>query len=182
LTALVAIVGVWFAVAASRRDARRLLPLVEPYLSGSGHDSTFGDFLKIKLWVVNRLDETLIVEKILIKSPPKSRISMGDCDIGGGRYQGEAAPKLGETNFVLPNAIVHEKGAISNIAPSPSPGDRQGIEFYLVTPVGWKSGVLCFEVFVSSKAETIRNKRVVVKYDVKAATATKTDATASKAA
>ncbi len=178
-TGLFVAVGAWATIASSRRDSRRLLPVVEVSNIGGGGDIDFGSFLTVQFRITNRIDETLIVEKIVIEAPRNSRISRGENRrVASGAYQ--TVPAKGETNFLLSPITVNETGAYSNGLGLTQRLDRRTLDAYVVPPKGWSSGTLKFGVFVSSKADTIRHKRIVVTSAARLLSAQKNAAAASK--
>ena len=171
VTAFFVALGWVAAVAASRRNTKRLLPTTELAFMGEGRSMDFGDFLQVRISITNRLDETIVIRKIIVRKPTNSFVSSGEWIQGS--YIGQKSPALGETNFVQPNITIQEKVPTAIHYETP-------IDLYVVPPEGWQSGVLRLDVFVSSNADTIRNKRIVVKKDIKLPRAIKRAAMANK--
>lgn len=63
ITAVVVALSGWVAWLTYLRDKRHELPVIEPTLEWQ-EDAKIGAHIKLRLWVVNRLDETLLIEGI----------------------------------------------------------------------------------------------------------------------
>jgi hypothetical protein len=173
-TALVGALAVWLALLTYRREARKELPLVESDVS-LGDAPDIGRFVLARLVVKNRIDETLIVNRIAVLRPKGAVVSLGrqpqPPDHGG------VFPARGESNAVSP---------ARNVLPSETPFGRRsmsGAEFtlFVCPPSAWTPAPLRIEVVMSSKASTIRDRRIIVKTRAPPAIASQTDAKASKA-
>ena len=174
-TGFFAAIAAWATFSAFRRESRRILPVVELNQSGGGGDIEFGDFLTMHLKIANRLDETLEIEKIIVKKPRHSRISSG---IVG--QDGILHASVGATNIIFNPTIISESGSYNEIYGLTQRADRSHIEIYIVPPKDWRSGSVRIDVVVSSRAKTIWRKRIVVMSEAKLLTPQKKQATATK--
>jgi hypothetical protein len=174
VTAFFAAIAAVATVVALYREAKRSLPVIELTTA------ELGALLKLHLKITNRLDETLVIDKISVTKPRDARLSQGKRPPPP-TYSNTREPEVGETNFVLSPAIVYETGSISTMMGLPERIDRSVLDLYFSPPENWRGGSLRLDIFVSSRADTIRNKRIVVKKEVKLASAQKSDANINKA-
>jgi hypothetical protein len=77
-----------------------------------------GRYLRIHLFITNRLDETLVVEKITVRQPRDARIATGRVN-----KIGRAEPQRGESASLVPNLELRAFGSswdspLSRLAPS----------------------------------------------------------------
>jgi hypothetical protein len=140
-------------------------------------------FVHIRLLITNRLDETLIVETIQIRTPSRQRLrqlSRVRVDRGG-QSQWEDRPsadghrKVRIWREIMPSGDVR----IAAFATQSVRVDRERFRFYL-GPVKSARGLnIKLVVCVSSKALTIRHKRIVIKSRMTPRPAKQTDEKAS---
>jgi len=148
VTAFAAGLGGLFAWRAYRRDTRHQLPIVELEFRDSSGNKL------LRLLIRNRLPETIDVGTISIRAPrgatlhrdisekPSQTLSL-DQDVG----------PYGST--VDPIYSPPDRGLIS--------ADTKRIDLYVNFPLGWKSGNVAIDLLISSRALTLRDKRIVIK-------------------
>jgi hypothetical protein len=160
-------IGSWMAFIALQAQNRRLLPTIEPEIQGPYANAEIGDYLIVKLWIVNRLDEEIVIDRVRVTEPRKALISRGSVDPAR-RENGRQAAR-GSKNIVESNFKIREVGSTFSLGPDrQQPLHKGWLTLFVSPPQGWRSGKLRLDVFVSSNADTIRNKRITIKRYVKA--------------
>lgn len=133
-----------------RRERRREMPIVERAVRWEGE----------RLWLVlairNRLPETIMLDRIEVTSPREATISPqfgSTVDALGGRTPSERGTKP----HIMPGSLISPVGTARN---EYTPGDTGYLNFPIWPPVSWSSGELWVALWISSKAGTIRSRRV----------------------
>lgn len=179
ITGIFAAVAATVSIAAYRRDTRKGLPIVETHIARFG-TAPFGRFIEASVNITNRLDETLTIDAIIIREPKGATLSEGTIGLGAVGYGGLPEPAAGTSNQINPMRKIRPAGAYSVRKGATEPTVAYSLPLYVALPDKWSGGRLTFCVFVSSKAETIRHKRIVTKSEIMADTAQKTAAIANK--
>lgn len=170
ITAILTGTGGLAAWLALRREQLREMPIVERTVHwDDGH-------LILKLTITNRLPETLILDSVEITRPRGTTISDST---GPGDKAWSPGPPVPGVGPVLPCRFsINRAGSEGS---QHSVGDIGYRGFSVWPPTGWSSGHLKIVLRVSSKAETIRNKRMVIKHRVPEAPRRQTEVTVSEA-
>lgn len=135
-----------------------------------------GAHLILKLTVTNRLPETLTLNSVEIKSPRGTTISDQS---GPGEKDWQPGPPVpGESSVMVCNYIVRRAGTAAS---QHGAGDTSYWGFSVWPPASWRAGEVKIVLRISSKAETIRNSRIVIKSRVPADPARTTDDRAKRA-
>jgi hypothetical protein len=161
ITAILVGLSGWVAWLTYLRDKRRELPVIEPTFDWK-EDATVGPYIKLRLWVVNRLDETLLIEAISVRCPRKSLLSEG---ITTRNQIGHSVtlPARGSTNSLVIKERIESAGSNMERLPGHrSRTDVSAIEFFIFPPSKWASGKISIILRISSKARTILNRRMVI--------------------
>lgn len=160
-------VAAWLAL---RREREREMPVVERSLYwDKGH-------LILKLTVTNRLPETLTLDSVEIKRPRGTTISD---ETGPGDKEWNPGPPIpGESSIMVCGHPVKRAGSVAS---QHSFGDTSYWGFSVWPPASWKAGVVKIVLRISSRAETIRNRRIVIKSKVPAAPKSITEDSAKSA-
>ncbi len=149
------------ALLAYRRDIRSVLPIVEVDLNWIEGDAADGVFLKIDLKIVNRLDETLVLNNAAVVRPKRANLAQEDRTTARGGYQQRIPSKLRATHVRL-NWQIQASGAYTTILGPPSRTDLVREPIYIFPPADWPGGIVRVDIWASSKALTIRDKRIVI--------------------
>jgi hypothetical protein len=176
LTALFAAVTGWAAMQAYRRQVKHDLPVIECDCQWST-EGDIGPHIQVRFVILNRLDETLVIHKCGVKKPKGATISEGI--ISG---KGRAVPSKGITSIIKLDHKVFRSGTRFTGPPGSDliASDLLPFVIFLSPPEGWDQGEIVMRLFISSKASTIRDKRITVKAMIPAATQMHSDANASK--
>jgi hypothetical protein len=156
LTAVAAWVGGVFGYLAYRRDVSRQVPVIEATIKRNPNSKGVLTLIAVAR---NRMAETIVIDSVLATQPEgiliaKSAPQFSIKDAKAELPLGFDVPPLG--------SIIHE-------APfAGMPDDASQFSLYLFTPEGWTDGVVEVEFRVSSRALTIRDKRIVIKRRVTA--------------
>lgn len=160
-TALFAAITGWAAMQAYRREVKPDFPVVELDSKWS-IEGEIGPHIIIRFTILNRLDETLVVQECTIEKPKMVAISDGIISSGG-----MLVPSRGVGQRIRLNYNVHRSETFS-------------FALFLSPPEDWHHGEIVAQFLISSKASTIRNKRIVTRSIIPAATHMQTDAKAIK--
>lgn len=162
LTAILTGTGGLAAWLVLRRDKLRELPVMERSIHA------VDDHLLLALTVRNRLDETIKLDRIELRQPKDATISPPYSSIAGAAPYGGPGPAVrGNERFLLPRYSVAAHGT----RPSQhSTGDVAYWKFAIWPSPSWEGGKIVIVLRISSMAETIRNRRIVIKNNVPAAT------------
>lgn len=160
-TALFAAMTGWVGLLAYRQANRRLLPVVEPTLTWQ-EDSELGRFIYARLHLTNRLDETIIVERIRAVRPRRSLLSAGQ-RVTTPDARRILKPTKGMGRSIFCSEQIASAGSEMEFVPGHTARfDIQVLEFYIFPRRRWSKGVVRLQLRVSSKALTIRDKRMIV--------------------
>jgi|SRR6266480_890623 len=150
----------WFAV---RRDNRAQLPIVEP-----GHCYWEGGKIRARIFVRNRLRETLTIESAYVRRPRPSRIAR--------REDGTFCKVANLTDRIRPT------GDGDQVQPNQLQSGPGWLDLWIEPRSGWQSGEIAITLRISSMARTIRHKRIVTKAFVQAPRSSPTAANAKSQA
>lgn len=166
LTAIAAGAAGIFGYVAFRRESTKQLPLIETTFKPIKNSKA----ISLHAVIRNRLTETIVVNSLMVTKPLGFRIGKSD-------PQGMSRDKA---SAELPLDLeVEPLGSILRGAPFDGmPDDTAGIRLLLFPPENWSHGLVKLEFCISSKALTIRDKRIVIKRRISAIPATHTDANA----
>ena len=173
-TAVLAGVGAWISYVGYRWNREQMMPRVEPDFYW-GQDIDLGVFIKGDFWIVNRLDETLEITSLSVKRPSQANISLGKYNIQQHAY----LPVKATRSQIECDYKIEEIGETHSIG---GRSDRRCLIFYVFPPPKWLCGTIHVEIFFSSKALTIRNRRVVIKRRMAELPAKRTEDIANKTA
>lgn len=150
-TALLTGTGGFAAWLALSRERRKEMPILE-------RSYTFdGEKLKLGMMLRNRLPEVVVLDSIEVLKPQGMTIT----DEHGPRssFGGPGAPLRGTRSKVDFGYQVQPLGAARSQISS---GDSAYFNFTFWPPESWSGGEVKLALRISSKADTIRNRRVVV--------------------
>lgn len=153
LTAVLTGTGGFAAWLALNRERQREMPVVERSFTWKD------DHLHLSLTVRNRLAETLVLDSIQIAFPRRSTVSSQHGKITDS-YGNPGPPVPGERPLL---ECRHEVNAYGASRSNHSAGDTAYWSFALWPPAGWTGGRVVVVLRLSSKAETIRSRRIVIK-------------------
>ena len=157
-TALLTGTGGLAAWLALRREQRRELPVIERSVEWRA------GYLLVSLTVRNRLPETITLDRIDLRKPKLATITLGHSPTTDG-YGNTGPPLRGGEDFLLVGYSVRPYGS----SPSQiSTGDTGHFQFAIWPHPSWVAGGVVMVLRISSKAETIRNRRIVIKSKVAA--------------
>lgn len=182
-TAIAAAVAGFIAWQALRRDIVRSLPIVETNLKWiSVGDATC---LALEIIIRNQLLETISLDTLRIDSP-RGSVFGGAKFVNLTGYAGQetlAELTRGATNAVTINQQIDPVGTLRTIASGfpPQKADTWERTLYLWPPEAWDGGIVKVTFRISSKALTIRDKRIARKSRISARPIKQTEAKASKA-
>lgn len=148
-------VAAWLAL---RRERQKEMPVVERSFYWQD------DHVLLALTVRNRLAETLVLNSIQIASPPRFTVSPPH-STSTNLYGDPGPPIRGERSLL---ECRHEVNAYGSLRSNHSTGDTAYWSFALWPPEGWQGGKVVVVLRMSSKAETIRSRRIVIKGSVPA--------------
>lgn len=159
LTAILTGTGGMAAWLALRRERRREMPVVERTFSW------IDDHISVGLVVRNRLPESLILDSITVRHPRGATVSS---------QHGKAVNAYGEPGLPEPGdgPVMHCGYSVSPLGTQRgqvTAGDSAAWGFALWPPSGWRGGKVVIVLRISSKAETIRNRTIVIRSRVFAA-------------
>lgn len=146
---------------AYRREVKHDFPVVESDSKWS-MEGEIGPHIIIRFTILNRLDETLVIQECTIKKPRRATISNGIISSSG-----MLVPSRGIGQRIILNYNVYRSQAFS-------------FALFLSPPEDWRPGEIVARFLISSKASTIRSKRIVTRSVIAAAPHMQTDAKASK--
>ena len=113
----------------------------------------------LNLIIRNRLPETIVVTSAKIKRPKGSLISKPEWSSKGG-----IEIKQPTSNRIDLDFDVAPFGAATVGMPgAPMYADTQRCDLYLLFPTEWTSGIVAIDLSISSRALTLRDKRMVIK-------------------
>ena len=159
-TGVFAAIGSVIAYRSYKRDIAAGFPRVEPDLKWS-HDEVLGSYVGVQIFLVNRLDETLEITSAAVRKPRRSKISLGEWKVNKTGFNSYYATKAKGNNVEM-KAEVSEAGSGWNDAGPFGRADRTQLRFCVYPPRRWLGGSLRIDLRISSKALTIRDKRIVV--------------------
>jgi hypothetical protein len=154
LTAIAAGVAGFIAWLAFRRDTLNRLPIIETDIEFESQ------YRVLNLTITNRLPETIVVTSAIVRKPKGSLISAA-FRFGQHGYVEVMPPNSNEANLK-----VEVEAAGSSIQAIPGMGvvgDVKKLPLYILPPKGWMSGDLVVDLSISSKARTLRDKRIVIR-------------------
>jgi hypothetical protein len=178
-TLVAAAVGATVALLVYRRDARLDMPIVEPDFNWE-YDPALGRCLRVSLRIVNRLDETLIIESATVSRPPYATISAAAEFITPSHYL-DHRPTASSKRKIDLDWRIPPAGANAETFTTPRLEDAIRQLLYVLPPPSWNGGTLRITLRISSKALTIRARRTIIKRRLPASTSSETEETASKA-
>jgi hypothetical protein len=175
ITAVAAGFAAFVAWLAFRRDARASLPVVEADLEWDIDGAS--SFVLVTLTIRNRLEETITLDSARVKRPDGTLISNKIVLGNDGRG---IAVKRGDAPFIKIEREIQPLG-------SPTESYFQIIqrtdvfqtELFLSPPNDWDGGWIRIDLRISSKALTIRDKRMVIKRRISPKPAKQTEAKAN---
>lgn len=156
----------WLAL---RRERMRELPVVERSLRWEG------DYLLLSLTVRNRLAETIVLDRIDVLSPSGATITLPTSP-GDLPYHSPNPPIRGGTSRLSPGYHVDPHGRPQTRHQS---GDTGYWSFAIWPAPSWRSGKVTVALRISSRADTIRNRRLVIKNKIAVVPKVQTDANAN---
>jgi hypothetical protein len=158
-TAFAAAIAGFIAWLAFQRDLKNQLPIIEPSF-------LFEEpYWVLNLIICNRTPETIVITSTRIRQPKKSLIARPMLTADGI----EIKPTSNRINLNF------EIGRFRVVAiPGEPTFNANNLDLYLVLPSGWESGTLIVDLRISSKALTLRDKRMVIKRFISAPTTIKT--------
>jgi hypothetical protein len=168
-TAIAATIAGFVAWLAFRRDSRNQLPIIE---------ADFGfewPYRVLNLIIRNRLPETIVVTSAIIRRPKGSLISKPEWSSKGGIEIKQPTSNRVDLDF----DVAPFGAATVGIPGAPMYADAQRCDLYLLLPIDWTSGIVVIDLRISSRALTLRNKRMVIKRFTTAPPARKTAASAN---
>jgi hypothetical protein len=113
----------------------------------------------LTLIIRNRLPETIVVTSAKIKRPKGSLISKPEWSSKGG-----IEIKQPTSHRIDLDCDVAPFGAATVGMPgAPMYADTQRCDLYLLFPTEWTSGIVAIDLSISSRALTLRDKRMVIK-------------------
>jgi hypothetical protein len=179
ITALLVGFSGFVAWLAYRRDKRRDLPVIEPCAIWED-DKGLGHYLHLRLIITNRLDETVILNTVSVRRPRGALVSAG-MRVNTGYSGGTLAATRGSSDTVVLGETISSAGSafLGAMDGHSIRIDTAELSLYIFPPSTWLSGEVLIILRVSSKALTIRDKRMVIKSRVPAATVKRTDEAAS---
>jgi hypothetical protein len=167
-TAIGAGLAAWVTFLGYRLAIRRASPVIEPDIYWISSADT-GRCLQIHLTVKNRLDETLRLGRLSIKTPKGCLISLGRWEPQGDNL----FPARGDAAFLdLANAPRPDYREVG-------PNRESRPILFVCPPSGWAGGKFRAEVRISTKAFTIRDRRIAIQSVVQPDPKMQTDAKAS---
>ena len=122
----------------------------------------------VTLRVINRLDEALIVDRITIRKPKRALL----------RHWETALADLPAAATLRPAGRASAVFQIGRRNASATFGGGE-IVIYVIPPAGWSSGMIRLDLRISSKAATLRDRRIVVHAMTSAKPSSTTDENAS---
>ena len=162
-TALATAVAGFAAWRTGRREARSILPIIEPTLKRLATAS--GRHIAVHFVIRNVLYETLIVESARVVSPRATILSKNlqrSLDVNARQTEIE----LGSSNEANLGWTIGPVGATSAALLPPGMGPRSLDTFtgdiYLTPRPTWKGGEVKIVLVISSKGLTIRRKSVTI--------------------
>jgi hypothetical protein len=157
-TALFAAITGWAAMQAYRHEVKRDLPVVESDFRWST-EGEIGPHSRLRFTILNRLDETLVVQECEIKKPKRNTISTGIISSNG------IVPSRGVSQRIRLDYNVYRSGTLSSGPPGGGSVSSDLLPFliFLSPPDDWHRGEIVTQLLISSKASTIRNKRIVIR-------------------
>lgn len=172
-TAIVAAAGSLVACLAYRRDSRASFPVVEVDLDWS---RWFSNILTLNLIVRNQLYETITLDSIRVKKPSQMTFSKSvKKDDGSSEIEKGHSSRVTIGRTIAPIGIATEfpPGRMTRL-------DMDREEYYLSPPDGWNGGIVDIDLRISSRALTMRDKRIVIKRRISPNTSRQIDENASK--
>jgi len=155
ITAVATGVAGLVAYLALRRDSTKELPVVEAILKPAGKS----DALSLQAVIRNRIAETLVAESVRVTRPKGASLA---------RMQSAGVSRRDATSGELMLGI-EIPPAGSSIRGGPFDGtysDSANVWLLLFPPQGWSAGVVEIQFRISSRALTIRDKRIVVRRSI----------------
>jgi hypothetical protein len=154
------------------RDSVARLPVVEAELSNDGGQCT------LRLIVRNRLPEAIVVTSARIRRPKSALISRVSTSSYG---EGEVEPPTSDRVDLNVEIAAAGTERVDNQG-GPCEADVKPLTLYLFPPVGWVGGSAVIDLRISSRALTLRDKRIAIRRFMPAHAAMKTAARASSQA
>jgi len=145
-----------------RRESRRLLPVIEPDFRWAD-EKDVGPHIRTLILITNRLDETLVIDSVKLARPAGGTLSPG-CPTG---YGGDTKAGRGHSPRLSLGRQIRPRGEPDSIGRDSS-GDWAQLMLYAFPPPQWSAGKVRLEIRISSKALTIRNRRIVIQRTVPA--------------
>ena len=168
-TAVAASAAGFIAWVSLRRDAAALPPIIEVSWAWPHEERT----IYVAMVFRNRLYETLIIDSIRVVQPKKTTIQS---EVPNGRGGTTTVPST-DTKREVKWPI----GALGTERSMTQPGAVTYHWFELKPPSTWDGGWLVLQLRISSKALTIRDRRITIKRHIPTTPKTQTDAKASSA-
>jgi hypothetical protein len=169
-TAVAAAVTGFIAWLALRREAQPLPPVIEISCTWPYKDRT----LTLSLVIRNRIYETVTIDSVRVVRPKGMTLNV-DIPDGRGGYTSQPTTER-------ERALKWSVGALGTDQSVTQSGDVSYHWLALKPPVDWDGGWIVLEFRISSKALTIRDKRMVIKRQVPTAPKTQTEAKANRPA
>jgi hypothetical protein len=146
---------------AFRRDVKRSFPVVEGNIQWA--DPKFGSFLGFRLVIRNQLYETVVFESAKVRKPRGALFAEQKRNDFYGDIIGL---EKGNSDSIAQSREISPIGSASGFMAPPGQVRRVDIyveSFYLSLPENWDGGKVRVDLWLSSKALTIRHRREKVK-------------------
>jgi hypothetical protein len=168
-TALFAAITGLAAWLAYRRQARHDFPVVELEFEN------IGPHIRLQFTILNRLDETLIIHKCWVKKPKGATVSTGVISSNGALVPSKGNASHLQLDYKVPRSGAYRSGPLGEGFVA---ADILTFPIFVSLPDKWQSSVLIIQLLISSRASTIRDKRIAIKRIIAADPHTKIDAKA----
>jgi hypothetical protein len=159
-TAIAAALAGWIAFAALRRDTKASLPTIETDIRWCA-EADGEQYILLEVLIRNPRWETIIIESAKVVAPRNATISDKFKYVNGTMVR----QIRGDGSSIDMNVRVGSYGSESDLF-SPGRPQRSDIcrhEIYLLPPPDWSEGSMRVDLRISSKALTIRHKRIVIR-------------------
>ena len=176
-TMLVAGIAAWASLAMYWRAVSREMPIIEPDFTWKV-DPQLGRCIHATLKIVNRLDETLTIISAAVAKPRAASVSMGEYRTDRSGYQSHFPTASSKRDIPL-GWDVQPRGAFSQHFGA---RDITRRDLYIFPPESWRGGIVRITLTASTKALTIRDRRITIKRRLHAMTNNEKADNASKTA
>jgi hypothetical protein len=160
VTALAAGIAGFIAWLAFRRDVKSSFPIVEANITWA--DERYGNYIEFRPVIRNQLYETIVLNSVQIKRPRGAFIAK---KIFQDFYGDLIGLEKGSSTIAVVNREIRPAESTTDFA-SPGlmrPADIYVESFYFSPPEEWVGGTVKLILRLSSKALTIRDRRITIK-------------------